>query len=145
MKDLAWWALAAFVAAMALHTYNAKAETAVVLGGWSEHLITDEDYNESHDAVLLEHDQYMVGRFNNSYGRESYVAAYGWTKQWGNWRGSVHAGVIKGYSKCFGDDGDSGRVCPMVYPAVTYTKYRVQPQVGLLGEAVVFTVRVRLF
>jgi hypothetical protein len=33
----------------------------------------------------------------------------------------------------------------MVYPALTYTKYRVQPQVGLLGEAVVFIVRMRLY
>lgn len=144
-KDLAWWCLAALVAAIALHSYNTQAETAVTLGGWSKHMLTDEDYNSSHDAVLLEHGPIMAGRFTNSYGRESCALAYGWSRTWGNWRGAIHAGVIQGYRSCFGDDGRSGRLCPMAYPSVSYVRYRVQPTVGLLGEAVVFSVRVRLF
>lgn len=144
-NNLAWWCLTAFVAAMALYSANAKAETALVLGGWSKHVATDEDYNESHDAFLLEHNNWLAGRFTNSYGRESYTVAYGVSRQWGDFRGSIHAGAIRGYRGCFKDDGDSTKICPMIYPSVTYTKYRVQPQVGILGEAVVFTVRVRLY
>lgn len=144
-KDLIYWAAVAIVLALACYGYNAKAETAVTLGGWSKHLITDEDYNESHDAVLVEHNGWMAGRFTNSYDRTTYALAYGWSKKWGNWRGSVHAGVMRGYTKCYGEDGSSANICPMIYPAVTYTKYRVQPQVGLLGEAIVFSIRVRLY
>jgi len=138
------WALSALVLILAIYAGSAKAETAVLLGGWSDHLVTDGDYNESHEATIIEHNSWMAGRFTNSYDRNTWFAGKGWSKQWGNWRGSVHAGVMHGYRSCYGDDGDNATVCPMVYPALTYTRYAVQPQVGLLGEAVVAIVRIRL-
>ena len=124
----------------------AHAELALLAGGWSTHLSSG-DYNETHKATLVEYKNYMAGTFTNSYGRETWVAGYGWQRQWGHWRGSLHAGVMRGYERCYGAgrEGDNTKVCPMAYPALTYTRYRVQPQVGLLGDAVVFIVRMRLY
>lgn len=139
-----YWAAAALILGMAVYSANAKAETAVILGGWSDHLITKDDYNENHKATIIEYGSYMAGRFTNSYDRNTWFVAYGWDKQLGDWRGSVHVGAMHGYRSCYGDDGNSAKVCPMAYPALTYTAYDVQPQVGLLGEAVVFIVRVVL-
>lgn len=142
--DKVCWMFAALILILAVWSGNAKAEAAILLGGWSDHPISEAEYNEDHKATLIEYGSYMAGRFHNSYGRNTWAAAYGFSKQWGDWRGSVHVGAMYGYRSCYGDDGDSATICPMAYPALTYTAYPVQPQVGLLGEAVVFIVRVAL-
>ena len=41
-------------------------------------------------------------------------------------------------------DGDKAVVCPVVFPSVHYTAWKVQPGVLVLGEAVALTVRVAL-
>ena len=124
----------------------AHAELALLAGGWSTHLSSG-DYNETHEATLVEYKNYMAGTFTNSYGRETWVAGYGGAIQRGHWRLSGHVGLMRGYERCYGAgrDGDNTKICPMAYPALTYTRYRVQPQLGLLGEAVVFIVRMRLY
>jgi hypothetical protein len=102
------------------------------------------DYNSNHKLLAVEHNGFLVGRFSNSYDRTTTVAAYGWSKQWGNWRGAVYAGAVRGYRSCFGDNGDKAVVCPVAFPSLHYTKYRVQPGVLVMGEAVAFTVKIRL-
>lgn len=144
-KDLPYWLLALVILLAALYAQNAKAETALHLGGWSHHLLTEDATNETHDAFLVEHGNWLAGRFNNSYNRESYAIGYGWSRNWGHWRGAVHVGAVKGYRKCFGDDGSNGNICPLVVPSLAYTRWRIQPEVLLMGDAVVAAIRVRIF
>lgn len=126
----------------------AHAETYLYAGAWSKHLEHSEiDYNESHNLLAVEHRQIVVGGFRNSWGRDSWFAAYRWT-----WtplehvEASVLAGGVYGYSHCWkGEDGGGRKICPMLSPGITYTRWRVQPSVLLLGNAVGVTVRWRLY
>ena len=43
-----------------------------------------------------------------------------------------------------GDDGDKAVVCPVAFPSLHYTAWKVQPGVLVLGEAVALTVRLAL-
>lgn len=142
------WAMTIFIAMVALwHANKAEAEElSVHLSGYSYHVATGHkyDYNSNHQLTAIEYGSFMVGRFKNSYSRETRIIAYGWSKQWGNWRGSVHVGLTHGYRSCYGDEGDTARVCPVAFPALYYTKYRVQPGVIMFGEALALTVRVEV-
>jgi len=138
------WALAALLISSCQPTY---AETAIHLGGYSYHVATGHkvDYNDWHQLAAVEYGPYMAGHFKNSYGRDTTIAAYGWSKQWGDFRGSIHVGAMHGYRSCYGDEGETARICPVAFPALYWTKYRVQPGVIVFGEAVAATVRVALY
>lgn len=141
-----YWLMAAFILGAVLWHANARAETAIHGGGWSYHVATGHkfDYTSSHDLVGLEAGPVLVATFRNSYGRRSGIAGYGFTRNWGHWRGSVYLGAVRGYRSCYGDDGEKARICPMAFPSLHYTRYRVQPGLLLFGEALAVTVRVRL-
>jgi len=150
MKTLAnnapWLLLSFVLLGAALYSGNAQAETSIHAGGLSYHVATGHkaDYNSNHKLLAVEHNGFLVGRFSNSYDRTTAIAAYGWSKQWGNWRGAVYVGAVRGYRSCFGDDGDKAVVCPVAFPSLHYTAWMVQPGVLVLGEAVALTVRVAL-
>ena len=143
MKTLAnngpWLLLSFVLLGAAMSASNAKAETSIHLGGWSKHLVTgnDNDYTSSHDLFAVEVGPVLVARFRNSYGRESYAAGYGWSRKWGNWEGLVYMGVVRGYKGFYGNDEKHTKTLPMALPSIRYTKYRVQPGLLLLGEALV--------
>lgn len=141
------WIASAVLLMCAIYAANVKAETAIHLGGYSYHVATGhkEDYQDWHELVAVEHGNWIAGRFVNSYDRTSAIVGYGWSKQWGNWRGSVYVGAVYGYRSCYGDEGEKARVCPMAFPALHYAKYRAQPGVLVFGEAVAATVRVALY
>lgn len=145
-KDWPYWAMVLFVAMAAVWHANSRADTAVHLGGYSHHVATgsEYDYNSNHQLTAIEYGSFMAGRFKNSYGRETQIIAYGWSEQWGDWRGSVHVGLTRGYRSCYGDRGDKARICPVAFPALYYTKYRMQPGVLLFGEAIALAVRIEL-
>lgn len=141
-------ALSLIVLILALWSANAKAEpVSIHLGGYSYHVATGHkyDYNDWHELVAVEYGSFMAGHFKNSYDRDTAIVAYGWSKQWGHWRGSVHIGAMRGYRSCYGDEGDKARVCPVSFPALYWTRYRVQPGVIVFGEAVAVAVRVELY
>ena len=131
---------------LALTAKPTLAETSIHAGGLSYHVATGykNDYNNNHKLLAVEHNRVLVGRFSNSYDRTTAIAAYGWSGQWGNWRGAVYVGAMRGYRSCYGDDGDKAVVCPVVFPSVHYTAWKVQPGVLVLGEAVALTVRIKL-
>ena len=131
---------------LALTATPSLAETSIHAGGFSYHVATGHkvDYNSNHKLLAVEHNGLLVGRFSNSYNRTTAIAAYGWSKQWGNWRGAVYVGAMRGYRSCYGDDGDKAVVCPVAFPSLHYTAWRVQPGVLVLGEAVALTVRLAL-
>lgn len=117
----------------------------IYIGGWSTHIASpDSQYNQSHDLIAYEHNSYLVGRFKNSYSRTSYVAAKGWHEQSGYLRLSLFVGGVYGYRSCYGDEGTEARLCPMLAPSATYTRWRVQPAVFLFGEALVLSARVEI-
>lgn len=118
---------------------------AVYLGGISTHIASpDSQYNQSHDLIAYERNVYLVGRFKNSYNRTSYVAAKGWHEHRGYLRLSLFVGGVYGYRSCYGDEGTEARLCPMLAPSATYTRWRVQPSVFLFGEALVLSARVEI-
>ena len=145
-KNAAWLLLSFVILGAALSISNAEAETSIHAGGLSYHVATGykNDYNNNHNLLAVEHNGLLIGRFSNSYKRTTAIAAYGWSKQWGNWRGAVYVGAVRGYRSCYGDEGGKAVVCPVAFPSLHYTKYRVQPGVLVLGEAVALTVRVTL-
>ena len=145
-NNILWLLLSFVILGAALSISNAEAETSIHAGGLSYHVATGykNDYNNNHNLLAVEHNGLLIGRFSNSYKRTTAIAAYGWSKQWGNWRGAVYVGATRGYRSCYGDDGDKAIVCPVAFPSLHYTKYRVQTGVLVMGEAVALTVRVAL-
>ena len=145
-KSTTWLLISFVLFGAALYASNAQAETSIHAGALSYHVVTGHkvDYNSNHKLLAVEHNGFLVGRFSNSYKRTTVIAAYGWSKQWGNWRGAVYVGATRGYRSCYGDDGDKAIVCPVAFPSLHYTKYRVQTGVLVMGEAVALTVRVAL-
>ena len=145
-KSTTWFLISFVLFGAALYASNAQAETSIHAGALSYHVVTGHkvDYNSNHKLLAVEHNGFLVGRFSNSYDRTTAIAAYGWSKQWGNWRGAVYVGAVRGYRSCYGDDGDKAVVCPVAFPSLHYTAWRVQPGVLVMGEAVALTVRIKL-
>jgi len=113
-------------------------------GAWSKHF-SDDAYNESHSLLAVEYRSYMAGYFKNSYGEDSVFAAKRWSWSRGNWEAGIAVGAVYGYRHCFKGWADrSRRVCPLVSPSLTYTKYAIQPSVLFMGNAVALSVRTNL-
>lgn len=147
MTNKHWLILALIAAALMVYANNARSEPlSLHAGGYSYHVATGHkhDYNDWHRLAAVEYGSYMAGYFRNSYDRDSFVAGYGWSKQWGHWRGSAHVGAVYGYRSCYGDEGDKARICPVAFPSLYWTRYDVQPGVILFGEALALTVRVEI-
>lgn len=116
-------------------------------GGFSHHVLTGSghDYNESHNLAAVQVERVEVGRFDNSYDVETWYLAYEANRQWGDWQGFIKAGAMYGYVDCLnpGDSSDTSKaLCPMLAPGVRYTRYAVQPEVLLFGQAVAVTVSI---
>ena len=139
-----YYLAAIVVLALAVWGSNARAETNIYAGAWSKHLITDGEYTSSHDLFAVEHKRIFAARFRNSYGRESYALGRTWTWSKGDVEAKIVFGAVRGYRGFYGDYDDKTRVLPLVVPMVSYTKYRVQPTVLLMGEALAFSVRFEL-
>lgn len=122
----------------------------VEFGGWSRHaaFASGGVTNESHDILGVEFKGVSVGKFNNSYGRETWFAAKVW--RWEglldvkHLNGVVSAGLNKGYRRCYGDDNTSGNVCAHGYVGAEYVTgffyqtVKAQPGVVLYNLGVVF-------
>lgn len=140
------WLLMAFVIAVAVaYVQNAKAETYLYAGAWSDHPFSDHEYNEEHNLAAIEYKSVVAGYFRNSYGEDSFVTGCRFKRAWGDLEASLLVGATFGYRHCIKGMADRDRrVCPVAVPMVAYTKYRVQPGVMILGNAVAVTVRFEL-
>lgn len=140
-----WWLLVVFVVVSAVAAPYVKAETNLYAGAWSTHIGTDEDYNSTHNLLAVEHEQVFAGYFRNSYDEDAFAAGYRFQKSWGDFEGGLLVGATYGYRDCLKGYADADRrLCPAVAPMVSYTRYRVQPTVILLGNAVAVSVRFEL-
>ena len=118
------------------------ADTYIYTGAFSEHLFSSVP-NETHNLLAVQHNGYIGGYFENSYGDDTAFAGVDYSAKLShNIEIGVMAGATYGYRGCFPLDGEgSKRACPMVAPHASYTKYPVQPTVILLGEAVAASIR----
>ena len=140
--NISWWALAAFVLVAGIYSSNVRSETNVFVGAWSEHLVSGDELNEQHDLIAIEHKDWFAGRFINSYDRVTAAVAHKFSWGYGELEGGFYAGAMRGYRSCYGDKGDSARICPMVAPYITWEAGTFSPQVFLMGEALAISIRV---
>lgn len=134
--------LIALLSAFAM-AFRAEADS-IYIGGWSTHIASpDSQYNQDHKLIAYDNDEWLFAAFKNSYDRDSFAVARGWHKNTSKFRVSIYGGAVYGYRSCFGDEGEEGRICPLIVPSVAYTGYKIQPALFLMGEALVASVRYR--
>jgi hypothetical protein len=123
-----------------------KADSSIQFGGISHHFISDDTTNNFHRAIIVNHEDYLVGYLRNSYGQDSFVAAYniyGETKK--NYSTDVYLGAVRGYDKCYGafEEGENKSkviACPLLVINVTInTETMVKPVLSIWGDALVLT------
>lgn len=114
------------------------------LGGWSSHL-TDGEYNETHHFHAYEKDSWLIGDFVNSF--NDYTLLAGKKYSWKNDSESIEWGFLVGMTYGYSNDDVAISIdgfMPALVPYVSYTEYKVQPALLLLGNAVALTFRVEL-
>lgn len=89
--------------------------------GPSYHWISEDTTNSIHHMVALRYDNLVVGRFNNSYGVETYFAGY-YNNFWrrGRLSSPIILGLMHGYTYCIGHDDSSKNVCPLFAIGLEY-------------------------
>lgn len=130
-------------ALLLLLSFSAQADY-LYLGGWSSHL-TSGDYNETHHFHAYEKDGWLVGGFVNSF--NDYTLLAGKKYNWKNDSESIEWGFFTGMT--YGYSGDDVAISvdgfmPVLVPYISYTEYKVQPALLLMGNAVAITFRVEL-
>lgn len=126
--------------------YVKEKEVSVFYGHRSKHWITKDYTNSEHNMVAVRVGNFAAGTFKNSYGRETWFAGVYGEKKYGNLSLFGIAGAMRGYTKCYGEDGSNSNVCPVAAFGVSYnlgTKY-LQPTLYQLGDATVDGFRIDL-
>lgn len=123
------------------------------VGAWSKHINPQNVTNESHDLIAYEHNGYIAGRMINSYGDETYLAGKEFVSEKTNeflgkydLSAGLYLGATYGYLSCTpGQENATGKdVCPAAIPYISYTKYRIQPTVLIMGNAIAFSFKINL-
>lgn len=129
-------------------TEDSDKEVGVYLGGWSYHLGTDYDYNGDHNMVVFEYGDVVFGGFKNSFNENTYVLGYHWYKDVEDFRFSAMGLLTYGYSQgnyyeMFYERGSGAKALVVPVVSVSYTKYQVQPAIGLMGNALAVLVKAK--
>lgn len=125
----------------------AHAEDYIYAGGWSKHFgDTTGVINEQHNFVGYERDDWIVGSFKNSFGKDAYLAGkileiY----EIDNIHLKVAVGGVYGYNSCSDTNPPSNEavLCPAVAPMLSYERFAMQPTITVVGKAVVVMVKWR--
>lgn len=130
-------------------TSRAEEPYSITFGGVSHHLVSEDTTTWFHNAVILQKGDLLAGYTKNSYGQDSFVAAYKvWEERKPSTLTELSLGVVRGYDKCYGRYSDEQRsegkskVWGCFLPLVTITYLidsPVQPQLSLWGDALVLT------
>lgn len=113
----------------------------IYLGGWSHHL-NGGDYNETHNLIAVECDQFIGGYFLNSYSQDTFFFGYKANVVDNSY---FNAGLMFGGMHGYGDRFPNVfGVAPMVSPYVSIGNWYVKPTVMMLGSAVALTFRIDL-
>lgn len=86
----------------------------VYLGAWSTHF--GGEYNETHNLVAYEHNDYTAGYFKNSHDRDTVFISKDVYTQTRVGEVGAMLGAMRGYTVCYGDDDTNSDVCPMIAP-----------------------------
>lgn len=121
----------------------------VNFGGVSYHMVSEDTTEWFHRAVVFQRGDYIGGYLRNSYGQDSFVAAYKvWDQHGKNLHTSLALGAVRGYDKCYGKFSEEERAagkskvkaCFLPLLTVTIkTDTAIQPQINLWGDALVLT------
>lgn len=116
------------------------------VGAWSKHIVQDSNYlNERHDLLAVGVGNVFVGRFLNSFSRETFAVAYKWSHDiTEDIEAGAFLGAMRGYTTCYGEDGSGKNICPLAAPFVSYNKYFVKPTLLLLGDAIAITAKIEV-
>ncbi len=122
-------------------------------GAWSEHITGNHQENEvgtldvtnsEHNLLAYEKDSYIVGYFKNSFNNDTIVVGKRFELfELGDFKAGVYTGATYGYYSCRGmaDLGADKKVCPAIVPEISYTKYKLQPTLLMLGGAVAISLK----
>lgn len=130
------YAVAIIAGILAITANTANADTEILLGAKSRHIVT-KDANEDHHLIAVKAGGYIAARFINSNKDLSFVAGKVYEYSYGVVEYGAIVGLVTGYSKC------AGMPCPTVVPYIS-TSYEYTPIVLLLGDAVVFSFKMDL-
>jgi hypothetical protein len=119
-------------------------EFSLTTGAWSYHFNKDQYItNENNNLIAINYKNWTAGGFKNSYGIDTYFAAKKFSiASYGHLNFSALAGINYGYNNCQGvinvgiNEDQKKVICPVLSPAVTYTRYEIQPSVLLLSNNV---------
>jgi len=105
----------------------------------SHHWLTMDHTNSTHHLTALRVDNVIFGRFNNSYDHETtFIGYYGEKYLDLDFDLLYSVGLMRGYTKCYGDSPNSStKVCPMVAVGFVYKGFgdTLQPTLLQLGDA----------
>ena len=135
-------------------SFNAVADTSIILGGWSSHQTKDTyNFNEVHNAVGIVHNDYIVTTFKNSYYNQSVVVAKQFNFTEHNFNEltvstSIALGVVSGYTEkqlgaAYIGSGISAYVLPTV--SVKYNDFGVDFGVIPASDGFVATANFRIY
>lgn len=114
------------------------------IGGWSHHLTSnDYDYNEANKLFGVKYEDWVVATFQNSFYDQTYMFGYDFNTQWYDLQFGLVTGVTYGYDPEDVTFLNYKGFMPVVLPYVAYTGYNVVPTLGLLGNALIFTLEYR--
>lgn len=138
--------LIAFV--VLLLSFTASAD-ALYTGAWSYHIDPAPTVNnETHYLLAYEHEGYILGGFKNSFSDPTAVIGKRFELfEAGDFKGGIYLGATYGYYGCTPERGrpthpnNDRQACLAAVPEISYTKYKVQPTVMLLGNAIAFSIK----
>ncbi|MES1988095.1 MAG: hypothetical protein V4440_08715 [Pseudomonadota bacterium] len=138
-----------FVIATSLCECAASKADSILLGAYTYHLrAIDRDLNQENEMIAIEYHGYIAGRMINSFYDETYFAGKRFViANYGDFELATTVGIDRGYKSCkpgrrVPSDNDSV-ICPIVVPQIIYTKYQVQPSIGLFGNALTLHAEVK--
>lgn len=122
-------------------------------GAWSHHFADHPaekggwKYNESHDLVGLEYKGWLAAYYKNTFYDDGAIVAKE-LLQWsyGDFDFSAYGGAVYGYGNC--SDPKSmpkeelkKKICPFGTVAVVYTRFKVEPALMLIPQAIIASIR----
>ena len=140
-NDTLFWVVVIVFLVSVMLSNESDADTTVYLGAWSKHRYDkpaagEPEYNETHDLIALKHESVFLGRFRNSYDKESWLVLQTW-----QWQVHPHIalgiglGGVSGYDTCpLGNPGGLLDICLAIVPTVTYNRYNLEANIiGIPG------------
>ena len=115
----------------------------VYVGAWSHHFSeTPGLKNSNHNLIAYEHKGYIAGYLVNSFDDEVYIVGKRFELfEYGNFKSGIYLGATYGYYGCE-NQTDHATTCFAAVPEISYTKYKIQPSILILGNAAAISFKI---